>query len=244
MDLIPAIDIIGGSCVRLSQGDYARKTEYGSDPLAIARQFEEIGIRRLHLVDLEGAKAGRLVNLPTLEKIASKTGLTVDFGGGIRDTRSLEQAFDAGASMVTCGSVAVKDPDLVGQWMQRFGKEHLILGADAKDGMIATSGWTESSRWEVGPFVDRFLAMGFEQVICTDIACDGMLAGPSIPLYRTLQEGRPGLRLVASGGISCIDDLRQLREAGLYGAIVGKAFYEGRITLESLRAFEEEQHVG
>lgn len=244
MDLIPAIDLIGGNCVRLSQGDYGTKKEYGSDPLEMARRFEEVGVRRLHLVDLEGAKEGVSANLAVLERIASSTGLTIDFGGGIRDTRSLRRAFDAGASMVTCGSVAVKDPLQVCSWLEQFGPERLILGADARDGRIATAGWTESSEWEVGPFVDRFLEAGFEQVICTDIACDGMLAGPSVALYRDLLADRPDLRLIASGGISSVGDLSVLEDAGLSGAIIGKALYEGRITLDQLKDFGEGRHVG
>jgi phosphoribosylformimino-5-aminoimidazole carboxamide ribotide isomerase len=240
MDIIPAIDIIGGTCVRLSQGDYASKKEYGEDPLEMAKRFESYGLHRLHLVDLEGAKGGEIVNIKTLENIARHTSLVIDFGGGIKTTASLKRAFDSGASMVTCGSIAAKDPELVFKWLETFGKDRLILGSDAKDGKIATTGWTESSKWEIGPFIDMFLAKGFRRVICTDIACDGMLSGPSLALYRNLLETRKELRLIASGGISSIGDLRLLRASGLDGAIIGKALYEGHISLEQLCAFKEE----
>ena len=240
MDLIPAIDIIQGACVRLSQGDYASKKEYGADPLEMAKRFEDVGLQRLHLVDLEGAKGGEIINIKTLERIANHTNLVIDFGGGIKTTESLRRAFDSGASMVTCGSIAARDPELVFQWLETFGKDRLILGADAKDGNIATTGWTESSKWEIGPFIDMFLAKGFERVICTDIACDGMLKGPSFALYRNLLETRKQLRLIASGGISSVEDLRTLKMLGLDGAIIGKALYEGHITLGQLCAFREE----
>jgi phosphoribosylformimino-5-aminoimidazole carboxamide ribotide isomerase len=240
MDLIPAIDIIEGTCVRLSQGDYASKKEYGADPLEMAKRFEDHGLQRLHLVDLEGAKGGEIVNIRTLEKIASHTKLVIDFGGGIKKLESLRSAFNAGASMVTCGSIAAKDPELVFKWLQTFGKDKLILGSDAKEGMIATTGWTESSNWEIGPFLDMFLKYGFDRVICTDIACDGMLNGPSFALYTELMANRPQLKLIASGGISSVADLRKLKSMGLDGAIIGKALYEGHISLSQLCAFREE----
>ncbi len=240
MELIPAIDLIGGACVRLSQGDYLSKKEYSDNPLEMAKRFEASGLTRLHLVDLEGAKGGESVNLKTLENIAKNTSLVIDFGGGIKKIESLRRAFDAGASMVTCGSIAAKDPELVFQWLEVFKKDRLILGADAKDGKIATTGWTESSGWELGPFIDMFLSKGFERVICTDIACDGMLGGPSLALYKTLLEKRKSLRLIASGGISSIEDLQNLQAAGLDGAIIGKALYEGNISLAQLSAFREE----
>lgn len=240
MDIIPAIDIIGGACVRLSQGDYALKKEYASDPLEMAKRFEAHGLKRLHLVDLEGAKGGTIVNLKSLERIASNTSLIIDFGGGIKRSDDLRDAFNAGASMVTCGSIAASDPALVESWFARYGSEKLILGADAKDGMIATHGWLETTELEVGPFIDSYLARGFFRVICTDIALDGMLSGPSFALYDNLLASRPSLHLIASGGISSIEDVYALHKAGLDGAIIGKALYEGAITLEALMRFKED----
>ncbi|MGB4406409.1 MAG: 1-(5-phosphoribosyl)-5-[(5-phosphoribosylamino)methylideneamino]imidazole-4-carboxamide isomerase [Sphaerochaeta sp.] len=243
MDIIPAIDIIGGSCVRLSQGDYDSKKEYASDPLEMAKSFEAYGVKRLHLVDLEGAKGGTIVNLKSLERIASHTSLTIDFGGGIKSSSDLRDAFNAGASMVTCGSIAASDPPLVESWLAHYGSDRLILGADAKNGMIATHGWLETSSLEVGPFIDSYLAKGFFRVICTDIALDGMLRGPSFTLYDELLASRPTLHLIASGGISSMEDVHALHKAGLGGAIIGKALYEGAITLKDLMLFREETDV-
>ncbi|MFA6681051.1 MAG: 1-(5-phosphoribosyl)-5-[(5-phosphoribosylamino)methylideneamino] imidazole-4-carboxamide isomerase [Sphaerochaeta sp.] len=240
MDIIPAIDIIGGSCVRLSQGDYSLKKEYASDPLEMAKRFENHGLKRLHLVDLEGAKGGTIVNLQSLERIASNTRLIIDFGGGIKKSDDLRDAFNAGASMVTCGSIAASDPPLVESWLARYGSDRLILGADAKSGMIATHGWLETTSLEVGPFIDSYLAKGFFRVICTDIALDGMLSGPSFALYDELLASRPSLHLIASGGIASIEDMYALHKAGLGGAIIGKALYEGAITLEALMRFKED----
>jgi len=240
MDIISAIDIIGGSCVRLSQGDYALKKEYASDPLEMAKRFEDHGLKRLHLVDLEGAKGGTIVNLQSLERIASNTCLIIDFGGGIKKSDDLRDAFNAGASMVTCGSIAASDPPLVESWLARYGSDRLILGADAKSGMIATHGWLETTSLEVGPFIDSYLAKGFFRVICTDIALDGMLSGPSFALYDELLASRPSLHLIASGGIASIEDMYALHKAGLGGAIIGKALYEGAITLEALMRFKED----
>lgn len=240
MDIIPAIDIIEGACVRLSQGDYSLKKEYASDPLEMAKRFEAHGLKRLHLVDLEGAKGGAIVNLKSLERIAGNTGLVIDFGGGIKSHEDLRDAFNAGAHMVTCGSVAAKDPSLVESWLALYGPEKLILGADAKEGMIATHGWLETTSLKVGPFIDSYLSKGFFRVICTDIALDGMLSGPSFALYEELLASRPSLHLIASGGISSIEDVYALHKAGLGGAIIGKALYEGGVTLEALRRFKEE----
>ncbi len=240
MDIIPAIDIIGGACVRLSQGDYSLKKEYASDPLEMAKRFEAHGLTRLHLVDLEGAKGGSIVNLKSLERIAGNTGLIIDFGGGIKRSQNLRDAFNAGASMVTCGSIAASDPPLVESWLALYGPDKLILGSDAKGGMIATHGWLETTALEVGPFIDSYLAKGFSQVICTDIALDGMLSGPSFALYDQLLASRPSLHLIASGGISSIEDVYALHKRGLGGAIIGKALYEGAITLEALKRFKEE----
>lgn len=239
MDLIPAIDIIEGELVRLSQGSYDRKTVYFSDPLEMAKRFEDHNLKRLHLVDLDGAKGKGIVNLKVLERIASHTSLVIDFGGGIKHTQDLVSAFDAGASMVTCGSVAVKNPELVLSWLQTYGADRLILGADAKDGLIQSSGWMESSSQEIGPFIDYYLAQGLSTVICTDIAKDGMLGGPSFPLYQQLLQTRPALRLIASGGVSSLEDLVRLKELGLGGAVIGKAMYEGAISLADLARFGE-----
>ncbi|MGE4465297.1 1-(5-phosphoribosyl)-5-[(5-phosphoribosylamino)methylideneamino]imidazole-4-carboxamide isomerase [Sphaerochaeta sp.] len=244
MDLIPAIDIIAGEAVRLSQGAYDSKKVYASDPLEIAKQFEDHQIKRLHLVDLDGAKGKGIENLRVLERIATHTSLVIDFGGGIKHTNDLKAAFGSGASMVTCGSIAAKDPDLVRSWIDLYGADRLILGADARDGLIRTNGWIEESSLEVGAFIDSYLAYGLTQVICTDIAKDGMLEGPSLALYQTLLETRPTLHLIASGGVSSIEDLRALRRAGLGGAIIGKAIYEGRISLQELQAFGEENYAG
>ncbi len=243
MDIIPAIDIIGGACVRLSQGDYSLKKEYASDPLDMAKRFEAHGITRLHLVDLEGAKGGTIVNLKSLERIAKNTSLVIDFGGGIKRSDDLRDAFNAGASMVTCGSIAASDPPLVESWLARYGADKLILGADAKNGMIATHGWLETTTLEVGPFIDSYLQRGFFRVICTDIALDGMLSGPSFALYDQLLASKPSLHLIASGGISSIEDVYALHGSGLGGAIIGKALYEGAITLEALMRFKEETDV-
>lgn len=240
MDIIPAIDIIEGSCVRLSQGDYAQKVEYASDPLDMAKRFEDYGLKRLHVVDLEGAKGGTIVNLKSLERLATHTSLIIDFGGGIKKSEDLRDAFNAGADMVTCGSIAAHNPAMVESWIAQYGTEKLILGADAKDGMIATHGWLETTELAVEPFIDSYMAKGLTTVICTDIALDGMLTGPSFALYERLLVERPSLYLIASGGVASIEDIYALHEKGLSGAIVGKAIYEGKITLAELRQFMEE----
>ena len=240
MHIIPAIDIIDGKAVRLTQGDYASKKIYASDPLDLAKQFEDANLRYLHVVDLDGAKGKGIVNLKSLERIASNTNLIIDFGGGIKRSEDLEAAFSSGASKVTCGSVAVKNPSLLISWIEEFGCDRLILGADAKDGMVQSAGWTEGSDQEVAAFIDLYRSQGLYQVICTDIAKDGMLSGPSLDLYRTLLKDRDDLHLIASGGITTLQDLRDLQEAGLSGAIIGKAIYEGKITIEELAAFGEE----
>lgn len=240
MHIIPAIDIIDGKAVRLTQGDYASKKIYASDPLDLAKQFEDANLRYLHVVDLDGAKGKGIVNLKSLERIASNTNLIIDFGGGIKRSEDLEAAFSRGASKVTCGSVAVKNPSLLISWIEEFGCDRLILGADAKDGMVQSAGWTEGSDQEVAAFIDLYRSQGLYQVICTDIAKDGMLSGPSLDLYRTLLKERDDLHLIASGGITTLQDLRDLQEEGLSGAIIGKAIYEGKITIEELAAFGEE----
>lgn len=234
MDLIPAIDLIEGKVVRLAQGDYDQKTIYSSNPLEVAKAFEDHGIRRLHVVDLEGAKGGGIVNLETLETLARNTALIIDFGGGIKKEEDLRQAFDAGARYVTVGSIAVTEPALVKEWIQRFGSDRLILGADSKGGIILTHGWLKESGLDVQSFIESYLHEGLDTVICTDIAKDGMLSGPSYELYGKLLGAMPSLKLIASGGVSSIRDLESLRDLGMDGAIIGRALYEGTITLDEL----------
>jgi phosphoribosylformimino-5-aminoimidazole carboxamide ribotide isomerase len=236
MRIIPAIDIIDGKCVRLSQGDYALKTVYNENPLEVAKMFEDAGIQHLHLVDLDGAKARKIVNRAVLETIASQTKLKVDFGGGISTEEQVRVALDAGAVQVTCGSIAAKDPLAFLQWLEIFGNEQLILGADAKDRMIAVAGWQESTESDVITFIQNYQSKGIEFCICTDIAKDGMLQGPAFELYQEILAGCPGLNLIASGGVTTIEDIDRLTAEGLEGAIVGKAIYEGRITLQELAA--------
>lgn len=238
MLIIPAIDIIDGCCVRLSQGAYDQKKVYDTDPLEVAKRYEAAGLTHLHLVDLDGARSGHVVNSSVLERIATNTSLIIDFGGGVKSDSDLRTVFDCGASQVTCGSIAVKQPDLVMSWLERWGADRLILGADCRGGRISTVGWTEATALEVGVFIAKYLRAGFRRVICTDIACDGMLCGPSISLYRRLmdQMAAEGLcmDLIASGGVSSLEDLIRLDAAGLSGAIVGKAIYEQRVTLDEL----------
>lgn len=238
MLIIPAIDIIGGEAVRLSKGDYSTRTVYYRDPLDAAKLFEGAGLKRLHLVDLEGAKAGCIVNLRTLERIASRTSLTIDFGGGVKSTEALDSAFNAGAYQVTCGSIAIKNRALVLEWIERFGPERLILGADCRNGLVSASGWLEDSSLEVSSFISSYTEKGIQYCISTDISRDGMLQGPSIGLYESILSREPGLKLIASGGVSSVEDLYRLKETGVYGAIVGKAYYENRISLEKLREVE------
>lgn len=237
MEIIPAIDIIGGKCVRLTQGDYTQKKEYSDSPLDIARQFEQAGIKRLHLVDLDGAKAKKIVNKEVLRSIAQNTGLKVDFGGGVQSDEDIELAFECGASQVTGGSIAVRNPEVFEKWLNTHGSEKIILGADAKDRKIAIGGWEETTQTDVISFIGNFVAKGIQYVICTDVAKDGLLQGPSIALYEDILREVPGVKLIASGGVSSVQDLKELQDCGVYGVIVGKAFYEGRITLEELAAF-------
>jgi phosphoribosylformimino-5-aminoimidazole carboxamide ribotide isomerase len=237
MQIIPAIDLIGGKCVRLSQGDYSSKIEYHNDPVEMAKRFEAAGISRLHLVDLDGAKAKKIVNGAVLEGICSQTSLTVDFGGGIQANEEIEIAFELGASQVTGGSIAVKNPVLFQDWIKNFGAERIILGADAKDRMIAVGGWEETTKLDLIPFIKDYVTQGISYVICTDVAKDGLLQGPSVELYQEILQEIPNLKLIASGGVSCLKDLEDLEKIGVYGAIVGKAYYEGKVTLEELAAF-------
>ncbi len=237
MQIIPAIDLIGGKCVRLSQGDYSSKKEYHDDPLEMAKRFEGAGITRLHLVDLDGAKAKKIVNSDVLKRISSGTSLQVDFGGGIQADEEIEKAFELGAKQVTGGSIAVKNAALFQAWIKKYGSEKIILGADAKDRKIAVGGWEETTTVDLIPFIKGNVAQGISYVICTDVAKDGLLQGPSVELYKDILQEIPGVKLIASGGVSSVKDLEELEKIGVYGTIVGKAYYEGRVTLEELAAF-------
>lgn len=235
MYIIPAIDIIEGKCVRLTQGDYGQKKVYNERPLEVALQFEDAGLTRLHLVDLDGAKAKKVVNWKVLETIASKTRLHIDFGGGVQSEEDLRIVFECGARQVTGGSVAVKQPDLFEGWLKQYGSEKIILGADAKNEKIAVSGWEEGTQIWVYDFVEEYVEKGVRYIISTDVAKDGLLQGPSFDLYRNLQDRCPHLNIIASGGVSTRADLEKLAEMNLYGVIVGKAIYEGRVTLAELQ---------
>ncbi len=237
IEIIPAIDIIEGKCVRLSQGDYAQKKVYNENPLEVAKEFESVGVRRLHLVDLDGAKAQHIVNYKVLEKIATQTSLTIDFGGGLKSDEDLRIAFESGASMVTGGSIAAKKPEVFLSWLEKFGAEKIILGADVKDEKIAVGGWIETTQLDLIPFVKEFVDKGVDKVICTDISKDGMLKGPSIELYKNMLAEIPSLYLIASGGVSSMADIEQLEEAKVPAVITGKAIYEGRIKMEDLSRF-------
>jgi phosphoribosylformimino-5-aminoimidazole carboxamide ribotide isomerase len=241
MRIIPAIDIIEGKCVRLSKGDYNTKKIYNENPLEVAKNFEAHGIQYLHLVDLDGAKSKNIVNHKILEEIASKTSLKVDFGGGLKTDKDLQIAFECGAHQITGGSIAVKDPDIFKSWIQKFGSEKIILGADANNEKIAVSGWQEESNKELIPFIQEYQEEGINYVICTDISKDGMLEGPSFELYRRILEETSSedkkLKLIASGGISTFSELPELAELGCEGTIIGKAIYEGRIQMKELEKF-------
>ena len=237
IDIIPAIDLIDGKCVRLTQGDYAQKKVYNQNPIEVAKCFEAAGIRRLHLVDLDGARAQHIVNHKVLYGIATQTTLVVDFGGGLKSDADLRIAFENGASMITGGSIAVKDSETFAQWITDYGPERIILGADVKKGMIAVNGWAETSSLELAAFIAGYHAKGITQVICTDIGRDGMMQGPAIELYRRLLEQFPELVIVASGGVSCMEDIVALQKAGIPAVIVGKALYEGKIKPEELADF-------
>lgn len=237
IDIIPAIDIIEGKCVRLSQGDYASKKIYNEDPLEVAREFEDHGITRLHVVDLDGAKAGHIINYKTLETIAGKTNMVVDFGGGLKTSEDLRIAFESGAQMVTGGSIAVKNKAEFESWIKQYGSDKIILGADAKDGNIAVTGWIEKTDQKLIPFIKDYSAKGITKVICTDISKDGMLQGPAIDLYKEILNELPDLYLVASGGVSNIRDIELLAEANIPAVIFGKAIYEGHLKLKELERF-------
>jgi phosphoribosylformimino-5-aminoimidazole carboxamide ribotide isomerase len=237
MQIIPAIDIIDGKCVRLTQGDYAQKTIYNENPLEVAKAFEDAGINRLHLVDLDGAKAGTVKNWKVLETIAVQTKLVIDFGGGIKTDNDVAHVFERGASLATIGSIAVANPALFLSWVNKYGADRFFLGADVKDNFIAVNGWMHTSTTSIDTFIGDYLAKGISNIFCTDVSKDGRLEGPSTELYQSLIRSFPNLKLVASGGVSSLQDLEVLDSIGCAGAIVGKAIYENRISLESLQQF-------
>lgn len=234
IELIPAIDIINGQCVRLTKGDYQQKTVYSDSPAEVAKGFEQIGFQRLHVVDLDGAKSKHIVNDAVLHSITETTGLTVDFGGGIKTDDDIRKAFDAGAAMVTVGSIAVQQPELCFEWLEKYGPERIILGADVRHGKISINGWKEDSDEDLLPFLRKYIDAGIRNVLCTEISKDGTLAGPAIELYRRIMQEYPELHLIASGGVSSIDDIKALDAAGIPAVVFGKAIYEGRIDLKEL----------
>jgi phosphoribosylformimino-5-aminoimidazole carboxamide ribotide isomerase len=234
MKIIPAIDIIDGKCVRLSQGDYAQKKVYHENPVDIAKSFEDAGLEYLHLVDLDGAKHGRVMNWKILEHICKETRLRVDFGGGIKTKAEVRQALETGARQINLGSIAVKEPEKVTIWIDEFGADTIILSADVRNEQIALHGWTETSSISITEFIAQYQSIGLSYVTCTDISTDGMLSGPNIELYQKLLVQFPAIKLIASGGVSSKEDLVKLKETGVYGAIVGKAIYEGKIPLNEL----------
>jgi phosphoribosylformimino-5-aminoimidazole carboxamide ribotide isomerase len=239
IEIIPAIDLIDGKCVRLSQGDYNQKTIYNENPLEVAKMFEAAGIRRLHLVDLDGAKAKHIVNHKILEENSSKTNLIIDFGGGLKSDKDLEIAFNSGAEMVTGGSIAVKERDTFLLWLEKYGSDKIILGADAKDGNIAVSGWLETTELPVIEFISEYHKKGVVKVISTDISRDGMLSGPAFELYSEILKSLPNVEIIASGGIATTGDILKLDEMGVPGVITGKAIYENRITLKEIEKFQK-----
>lgn len=237
IELIPAIDIIDGKCVRLSQGDYDKVKEYSASPADVAKEMEDHGITRLHVVDLDGAKSKHVVNWRTLEQIARATNLVIDFGGGVKTDDDLRIVFDCGAQMVTGGSIAVKEPDTFQRWLLKYGAEKIILGADVKEGKVAVSGWLEDSDSELMSFLEHYTRQGVQKVICTEISRDGMLQGPAVSLYKDVLSEYPHLHLIASGGVSSMDDIEALAEARVPGVIFGKALYEGRITWRDIEHY-------
>ena len=234
IELIPAIDLIGGKCVRLTKGDYDSKKVYNEDPVAQAQEFEALGFKRLHVVDLDGAKSKHIVNDEVLRGITSATNLKVDFGGGIKTATDIEKAFDAGASMVTLGSVAVTHPELCEQWLVKYGSERIILGADVRNGKISINGWKETSEEELVPFLRKYTEMGVRNVLCTEISKDGTLAGPAIELYEQIMAQYPHIHLIASGGVSSNQDIINLNDKGIPAVVFGKAYYEGKINVKTL----------
>lgn len=234
IELIPAIDIIGGQCVRLTKGDYDTKKVYNEDPVCVAKEFEQYGIKRLHVVDLDGARSKHIVNDAVLRRITAETNLVVDFGGGIKTDEDIEKAIDAGASMVTIGSIAVTDPERSFEWLHRYGAERIVLGADVRNGKISINGWKEDSEEDLIPFLKKYLDEGVRNVLCTEISKDGMLQGPAIELYKEVMKAYPTCHLIASGGVSSKQDIEDLEKAGIPAVVFGKAIYEGRIKLSEL----------
>ncbi len=234
MIIIPAIDIINGKCVRLTKGDYALQTIYNEDPVEVAKQFAGAGFKRLHIVDLDGAKAVKICNMAVLENIAAAVNMVIDFGGGVKQVSDVRSVLDAGASIVTIGSLAVKHPEILEEWLMEFGAEHFLIGADVLDENIKISGWLEDGGVNIFDFVDRMTGLGVNQIFCTDISRDGMMQGPSIDLYKKIILQHPEINLVASGGVSNIDDVKKLEDTRCSGVIIGKAIYENRITLDEL----------
>lgn len=232
IELIPAIDIINGQCVRLTKGDYSQKTVYNDNPVVVAQRFEQLGFKRLHIVDLDGAKSKHIVNDEVLRRITSETKLIVDFGGGIKTDDDIEKAFAAGASMVTIGSVAVTDRERFIGWLQKYGADKIILGADVRSGMISINGWKEDSQQELLPFLKYYVDKGVKNVLCTEISRDGTLSGPAMDLYRKVMAEYPEIHLIASGGVSSNEDIEALEAAGIPAVVFGKAFYEGKITFK------------
>ena len=240
IELIPAIDLIGGKCVRLTKGDYDTQKVYNEDPVAVAREFEEYGFKRLHVVDLDGARSKHVVNHKVLERMAQATNLIIDFGGGIKTDEDIRIATENGAQMVTVGSVAVTQPELFLGWLQQLGSERIILGADVKNGRISINGWKEDSSDELIPFLDKYIQRGVQKVLCTEISKDGTLQGPATALYREIMTQFPQCHLIASGGVSSMNDLKELDQAGIPAVVFGKAIYEGRIALKDLALWMEE----
>ncbi len=234
IELIPAIDIIGGQCVRLTKGDYDQKTVYRDSPAEVAKEFEDLGFKRLHVVDLDGAKSKHIVNDTVLKSITTETNLIVDFGGGIKTDEDIEKAFASGASMVTVGSIAVTHPELFMGWLEKYGAERMILGADVRHGKISINGWKEDSEENLLPFLKKYIDAGVRNVLCTEISKDGTLSGPAIDLYKEIMAAYPELHLIASGGVSSIDDIKALDKAGIPSVVFGKAIYEGKINLNEL----------
>ena len=234
IELIPAIDLINGQCVRLTKGDYDQKTVYNDNPADVAKHFEQLGFKRLHVVDLDGAKSKHIVNDAVLKSITTETNLVVDFGGGIKTEEDIEKAFTAGASMVTVGSIAVTNPDLFMEWMDKYGADKLILGADVRNGKISINGWKEDSSEDLLPFLKKYIDKGVRYVLCTEISKDGTLQGPAIDLYKEVMAAYPQLHLIASGGVSCNEDIETLQAAGIPAVVFGKAFYEGKIDVKKL----------
>lgn len=235
IELIPAIDIIDGSCVRLRKGDYQEKTVYSDKPADMAKHFEALGFKRLHVVDLDGAKSKHIVNIGVLESIRKATKLKIDFGGGLKTDEDIEKAFLSGADMVTVGSVAVSNPALMAEWIRKYGSEKIILGADVRQGMISINGWKEDSQKELIPFLEEFLALGVKNVLCTEISKDGMLSGPALGMYKDVMRRFPEIRLIASGGVSSMQDIQDLEASGIPSVVFGKAMYEGRLSEEELK---------